>query len=59
MAFKIIIEPCAELDVKDATAWYKLQQVGMGVNFLEDFYLSISYLPVNPFLPTAWKGRRK
>jgi hypothetical protein len=48
MKYEVIIQPLAELDLKEAFDWYNVQQPGLGNKFLDFVDRKIKLIEVNP-----------
>ncbi len=60
MEYKLIINPFAEQELKDATEWYNLQQENLGGDFLQEIDKTITRITENPFqFPKERKQIRK
>lgn len=49
MKFKVIFSPQSLKDIREARAWYNLQQKGLGKRFYEDVKLAARSIETNPF----------
>ena len=50
MKYEVIIEPLAELDLREAISWYNNQQVGLGDKFLNFVDQKLKRIEENPQL---------
>jgi len=48
--FKIIINPYAEQDIREAKNWYDDKQDNLGSELLQEIQLTLNHVKANPFL---------
>ena len=59
MAYNVIIQPQAELELDDAYNYYDEQKIGLGFDFLEQFVDVLEILENNPFLFQKIDGEKR
>jgi len=54
MAYMVFNRPEANRDIDAAAHWYEEQQAGLGIDFLDELEVMLTYLESNPFLFQAF-----
>jgi hypothetical protein len=49
MAYKIIVDPTANLDIIESMDWYNKEQPGLGIKFYKQVQAVLKYIRKNPF----------
>lgn len=58
--YKLIINPFAEIEIKETRNWYNLQKDNLGEEYLQEIKKTAIRIPENPFqFPKIKKKRRK
>lgn len=56
MGYTVYNRPEAHRDIDTAARWYEEQQTGLGIEFLDELEMLLSYLEGNPFLFQSVNG---